>query len=125
MHTGAMSRGHSYRNGQWIDAAELSVPIDDLGFEMGVTVVERLRTFSGAPYRTDEHVARLRRSLQIVGWNAEALANEASEAIREFAHRNAAYMAPGDDWAIVAFVTPGKVYDGSEARLCVHGFPLP
>ena len=76
-------RSHSpvaYQNGQWIDAGLLSVAVDDLGFEMGVTVVERLRTFAGQPYCVEQHIARLRRSLEIVDWDAAALASEAQQA---------------------------------------------
>ncbi len=119
-----MNQGQAYLNGQWIDASALSIPLDDLGFTLGVTIVERLRTFNGQPFRVDAHVRRLRRSLEIVGWNA-AIGDEVHEAIESFANRNALLIAPGDDWAIVAFVTPGRAADAARPTICVHGFPLP
>ncbi|QDU89969.1 D-alanine aminotransferase [Pirellulimonas nuda] len=113
---------YAYLNGQWIDDARLSIPVGDPGFALGVTVTERLRTFAGRPYRADEHLARLAGSLEIIGLPAEPLAGELRPVIDQYMTRNAALLAPGDDWAIVAFVTPGV---GGEPTRCVHGFPLP
>jgi branched-subunit amino acid aminotransferase/4-amino-4-deoxychorismate lyase len=120
-----MHRAQVYLNGAWVDADAASIPLDDFGFLLGATVIERLRTFGGRPFELDAHARRLERSLAIVGWDAARLATEAGKAIREFAARNASLIAPGDDWAIVAFVTPGKSADASTPTVCVHGFPLP
>ncbi|HEX2476027.1 MAG TPA: hypothetical protein VHK01_14850, partial [Lacipirellulaceae bacterium] len=62
-------------NGDWIPSAELRIDVDDLGFLLGATVTERLRTFRGAVFRLDEHMRRLHRSLEIVGLEADAIAN--------------------------------------------------
>ncbi len=45
-----------YFNGDWIPNSELTLGVDDLGFLMGVTVTERLRTFHGEVFRLREHV---------------------------------------------------------------------
>jgi branched-chain amino acid aminotransferase len=124
-HTEVMKHGHAYLNGQWLDAATLTLPLDDLGVTLGATVVERLRTFNGQPFRVEAHLRRLHRSLEIVGWNAIALVDEVRDAIAEFVARNGSLIVPGDDWAIVAFVTPGKTADAARPTVCVHGFPLP
>jgi branched-subunit amino acid aminotransferase/4-amino-4-deoxychorismate lyase len=88
---------------------------------MGVTVIERLRTFGGSVFRQGEHLARMRRSLQIVGLSV-AIAEEIDRAIGEFMSRNGGLRENDDDWAIVAFATPGT---GGKPTVCVHGFPLP
>jgi branched-chain amino acid aminotransferase len=119
-----MNQGEAYFNGRWLPANELSIPIDDLGFTLGVTVVERLRTFNGKPFHVEAHIRRLRRSLEIVGWSLE-LADQVQAVIEEFTRRNAASIQPGDDWAIVAFVTPGRTVAATHPTVCVHGFPLP
>jgi branched-chain amino acid aminotransferase len=120
-----MNQRRAYFNGEWIDAANVSVPLDDIGFLLGATVVERLRTFAHQPFRVDDHMRRLRRSLEIVGWDAARRTAEVEKALREFPSRNAKHMAKGDDWSLVALLTPGKTPDAANPTVCVHGFPLP
>jgi branched-subunit amino acid aminotransferase/4-amino-4-deoxychorismate lyase len=122
--TQAMNLGQAYLNGTWIDARELRISVDDLGFTLGATVVERLRTFGGQPFRVDEHLRRLRHSLEIVGWSPTELTAKVGDAIDEFIRRNTALIAPGDDWTISAFVTPGETPDAAKSTVCVHGGPL-
>lgn len=119
-----MITGQAYYNGEWIDGASLAIPVEDLGFVLGATVVERLRTFAGQCFRLDEHMARFRRSLEVVGWDAAALVDEMSDAIGEFTARHAGQLTPGDDWNIAAFVTPGFTADAASPTRCVHGGPL-
>ncbi len=120
-----MNTSIAYFNGTWIPASQLSIAVDDLGFLMGLTVTERLRTFAGRPYRTTQHITRLRHSLEIVDWDAEPLSSKASAAIDEFMIRNAEFVIEGDDWNIIVFITPGKTADAANPTLCVHGYPLP
>ncbi|MEM8947565.1 MAG: aminotransferase class IV [Planctomycetota bacterium] len=104
---------------------EISIPIDDFGFAMGVTVVERLRTFGGKLFRADKHLQRMRRSLEIVGWDADALCDELAAALSAFVERNQPLIAGGDDWSVAAFVTPGSSPTAEKPTVCVHGNPLP
>jgi branched-subunit amino acid aminotransferase/4-amino-4-deoxychorismate lyase len=113
----------AYCNGEWIRTSELRIGVDDLGFLLGATVTERLRTFRGQVFRLDEHMRRLRRSLEIVGLDVEAITTQIAAAIHEFVSRNSGQIAEGDDWSIVAFATPGVVGAG-RPTVCVHGYPL-
>ena len=119
-----MNSAVSYLNGKWTPASELSLAIDDVGFLVGATVTERLRTFRGQVFRLDEHLARLRSSLDIVGLNSDAIATEIGEAIPEFVRRNASLIDAEDDWGIGAFATPG-VSGSGQPTVCVYGAPLP
>jgi branched-subunit amino acid aminotransferase/4-amino-4-deoxychorismate lyase len=114
----------AYFSGRWISSSELAVPVDDLGFLVGATVTERLRTFRGKVFRLDEHLERLRHSLEIVGLDADAVTTEISQAISEFVARNRDRIATGDDWSVIAFATPGSDAAGPPT-VCVHGYPLP
>lgn len=116
-----MAHRVAYFNGQWVDDRTLVAPVGDLGFTMGVTVTERMRTFAGAPFCVDRHLRRLERSIEIIGLDGPSLVAEVADAVDAFAQRLAGWREPGDDWAIVAFVTPG---DGSTPTRCVHGMPL-
>jgi branched-chain amino acid aminotransferase len=120
-----MSESVAYLNGEWIPSGELAVAVDDLGFLMGATLTEKLRTFKGAPYRTEDHLARLCHAAKVLGWNADAICKQARSAIEGFATRNAHLIVDGDDWNISLFVTPGKSADAANPTICVHGHPIP
>lgn len=110
----------AYLNGRWAPDTELAIPVRDPGFSMGVTITERLRTFGGRLWRKEAHIERLRRSAQIVGI-PNTVVDEIDAAIGEYLQRHEPLREADDDWAIVAFATPG--IDGEPTR-CVHGFPL-
>lgn len=120
-----MNLSQAYFCGQWMPSRDALIPLSDLGFGLGVTVVERLRTFAGRPFRIEEHLKRLERSLEIVGWNTAAIVAEVHEAVAAFPDVNAELMAPGDDWYVAIFVTPGDSPTAAHPRIGVHGGPLP
>jgi branched-subunit amino acid aminotransferase/4-amino-4-deoxychorismate lyase len=119
-----MNARWAYQNGAWIPQENLRIDVDDLGFLLGATVAERLRTFGGSIFRLDEHLARMRQSLAVIGLDAEQIAKELGDAIAAFVVKNAEQLAPGDDWSIAAFATPGVAGEGSPT-VCVHGHTLP
>jgi branched-subunit amino acid aminotransferase/4-amino-4-deoxychorismate lyase len=113
----------AYYNGEWIPSDTLRIGLDDLGFLLGATVTERVRTFGGAIFRLEGHMRRLHRSLEIVGLEADAIVNQVTDAIVEFVRRNGRQIDKQDDWSIVAFATPGLA-GGGRPTVCVHGYPL-
>jgi branched-chain amino acid aminotransferase len=116
-----ISERTAYFCGQWIAESDVSIAIDDMGFTMGVTVTERLRTFDGKVYRQREHLERMAGSLNHIGLDARQIITELDAAIGDFCARHRDGWRAGDDWAIVLFVTPGR---GTGPTVCVHGFPL-
>lgn len=124
-HNWAMNLSQAYFCGAWMPLQDAQIPLSDVGFGLGVTVVERLRTFAGRPFRVEEHLQRLQRSLEIVGWDAAAIVGEVRDAVAAFPDVNAELMAPGDDWYIAIFVTPGDSPAAAQPRIGVHGGPLP
>ena len=59
-----------------------------------------------------------------MGWDADAICQEAGAAVDEFVTRNA-MIVEGDDWNITLLVTPGKSADAANPTICVHGHPIP
>lgn len=51
----------------WIAAAEISLPISDLGFRQGVTAVERLRTYHGRVWQLARHLERFKMTCDGIG----------------------------------------------------------
>jgi branched-subunit amino acid aminotransferase/4-amino-4-deoxychorismate lyase len=118
-----MSNAWAYFNGEWMPGANLRIAVDDLGFLLGATVTERLRTFRGQVFRLDEHLQRMERSLLIVGLDTDRIIRQIGGAVAEFVDRNGGLIADDDDWSIAAFATPGVV-GTSQPTVCVHGYPL-
>lgn len=118
-----MSTRYAYSNGQWILEEKLRIEVTDVGFLLGATVTERLRTFGGQVFRLAEHLKRMRQSLEIIGLDGAAITEELAHAIPEFVTRNAGEIAAEDDWTINAFTTPG-VSGRGEPTVCIHGWPL-
>ena len=58
-----MSAGTVYLNGRLLPIEEAMVPVLDRGFIFGDGVYELVPVYSRVPFRLDEHLARLERSL--------------------------------------------------------------
>jgi branched-subunit amino acid aminotransferase/4-amino-4-deoxychorismate lyase len=120
-----MANPVAYFNGEWTPGDGLRLPVDDLGFVLGATIVERMRTFQRQVFRLQDHLQRLRRSLEVVGWDAPRLVAEVGDALDGFLRRNAGLISAGDDWSLTAFITPGRTPDAAQPTVCVFGLPLP
>lgn len=112
-----MSRPLAYHNQTLIPAHELTIAVNDLGFLMGVSVSERLRTFQGRLFRLAEHLDRLDRSLQIVGLELPQSRSELEQQAERLVAHNHALLDDGEDLGLVLFVTPGA---GNSPTLGMH-----
>ncbi|MCC9609280.1 aminotransferase class IV [Blastopirellula sp. JC732] len=115
----------AFHTGRWIPQSELTVPIDDIGFVMGTTVVEQLRTFGGKVFRLEQHLARLRDSLTIVGLEIPFSDADLSQAVQEIIAHNHPLLTPGDDLGVGMFITPGNMeHPGQQPMVCIHTRPI-
>ena len=60
-----MSEPIVYLNDRFVPASQAKLNIYDLGIVLGATLTEMTRTFRHQPFRAEEHVARLYRSLKL------------------------------------------------------------
>ena len=97
----------SYHNGSQLPADEVQLSLSDLGFMMGVTVSERLRTFAGRLFRLEEHMERLRQSLAVVGLEPPETIEELTATAEQLASDNHQLLDPADDLGMYILVTPG------------------
>lgn len=98
----------AYLNGEYIPFADMKISIADSGFMQGVTVTEQIRTFNGAPFRLDAHLARLQRSLEIIDLDPGVPLAELAEIAEHLVSKNHPLLAQGDDLGVTIFVTPGS-----------------
>ncbi len=114
----------AYWNGSWVDVNRLAIDVSDLGFLLGATVTERLRTFHGQVFRLDAHLARMHRSLEVLDLDADSIIAQVTAAVPELIDRNRSQLHEDDDWAVSVFATPGVAGAGTPT-VCAYSFPLP
>ena len=95
LYTGPMETPWAYLNGAGFPRPSSRIAVDDVGFLQGATVTERLRTFRGEVFRLDEHLRRLRHSLEIVGLAVDDITAQIAQAVPEFVERNQPQLSPG------------------------------
>jgi len=122
-----------YLNDRFLPASQAKLNIYDLGIVLGATLTEMTRTFRHRPFRAEEHVSRLYRSLKFSGISITLTPKEMLARTNELAEANCKLLGPGEDIGIVHFVTPGEnaLYAGSAGSagplrptICIHSFPL-
>jgi branched-subunit amino acid aminotransferase/4-amino-4-deoxychorismate lyase len=120
----------AYLNGRWIPLSQAAVSVFDGGFLQGVTVAEQLRTFGGRLFRIDLHLARLARSLEIVGIDPGLPLSELGQIAAELVEQNRKLLDPADDMGTTIFITPGissayaAVAPPHGPTVCIHTQPL-
>ena len=124
-----MQTPYAFLNGKFLPAKQVAIPLTDAGFVLGATLAEQLRTFHGRIYRTDEHLARLWRSLELLHVAPRLTRAEVAAAAEELVARNHRLLHAEDDLGVSIVITPGAYpgYGGSAASeplVCLHTYPL-
>ena len=123
-----------FLNGNLIPASQAHLAIFDAGVVMGATVTEMTRTFRREPWRLDDHLDRLFRSLKYTRMDIGMTKTELASVSRELVAHNAKLADAEDELGLIHFVTAGEfpVYAGSAGRaarttptVCAHTFPMP
>jgi branched-chain amino acid aminotransferase len=123
-----------YLNGQMVPASQAHLAIFDAGVVLGATVTEMTRTFHRRPWRLEEHLDRLFRSLRYTRMDVGLSREQLADIARELVAHNAPLLDEEDELGIIHFVTAGEypTYAGMAGRparatptVCVHTFPLP
>ncbi len=126
-----MSEPLAYLNGRYLPFSQAAIPVTDGGFVQGVTVAEQLRTFGGKLFRLEQHLARLARSLAIVGIELGMPVEKLGDIARELAAKNHALLDAADDLGLSVFVTPGPYSTFAAGGVApgptigLHTYPLP
>ncbi len=97
----------AYLNGKKIPAAEARVSAFDLGFTMGVSVTEQIRSYARKTPLMDRHLDRLFGGLAIIGLAAPFSREQLTAQVAELIDENGSAMAAEDELGIGVCVTPG------------------
>lgn len=106
-----MSLQTVYLNGEWLPLSEARVPVLDRGFMLGDGVYELIPVYQRKPFRLDEHLVRLQRSLDGI-----RLANPLSDAQWREVIEQVVASHEADDQSVYLQVTRG-------AATRDHAFP--
>jgi branched-chain amino acid aminotransferase len=99
-----------YVNGDYVEATEAALPLNDLGLVRGYGVFDLLRTYDGVPFKLSEHVARLQRSAHAIdlalSWSAAEIEAIARETLRRNQLPNATIRIIVTGGVSTNFMTP-------------------
>lgn len=101
-----------FLSGEIVPEAEAKISIFDSAVMLGDTVTESTRTFRHTPFRLEEHIQRLFRSLKIVRIDPGYRPQELLEITLAVLAENAKHMGPDDDCWIVHNISRGILRNG-------------
>ena len=118
----------AYFNESWVPYKDIMISPDDRGFMLSDAVFDVGRTFNGIPFRWEDHVDRLFRSLKYIdldpGLSKDQIVGFGYEAVE----RNSEYLGEVPDFIISCFVTRGigveSIRDSGPPNVCVNVKPI-
>jgi len=113
----------TYFNGEWVPHGQVRISPDDRGFTLSDAVFDIARTFDGRPFRLENHIDRLYRSMRYLRIDSGIAAEEMTEICREVVRRNEQSRPQVGDFTINPFVTRGPSLDGP-STVCVRVKPV-
>jgi branched-chain amino acid aminotransferase len=118
-------------NGRIVRESEVVIPFRDQGFLRGDAVFDMTRSFNGKPFRLEEHVARLFRSLKYLDIDPGVSPTEMVAISEDVLARNLHLLDPGEDYWLAQRISrginrvPGDNWDHYGPNVIVDCVPLP
>ena len=98
-----------YLNGEFLPLVDATLPVWDFGFTMGVSLTERLRTYSGQLPLLDLHLERMFAGVDVIGMTGRVDRDELAKAIQEVVEQNLPLVQDGVELSIGVCITPGSM----------------
>ena len=98
----------AYLNGEIIPESRVQVSFRDRGFKYGEAVFDTARTVRHKPFKLEEHVRRLFRSMKYLSIDAQLSFDEIMERSNEVLERNLHLIGRDDDYWLFQRITPGQ-----------------
>src|SRR5260370_31008381 len=121
----------AYFNGRIVPEREVVVPVRDRGFKYGDAAFDMTRTFQGRPFRLQEHVERLYRSLRYLRIDPGISQSEMAAVSEEVLERNRHFLTPDTDYWLGQRISRGvdavgdEGWDHTGPNVIVECVPLP
>ena len=120
----------AYHNGEIKPESRVLVSFRDRGFKFGEAVFDTARTIRHKPFKLEEHVDRLFRSMRYLRIDAGLSRDELLSISNEVLERNLHLIAPDEDYWLFQRVSPGVAdpflgEEAAEPTVIVECTPLP
>jgi branched-chain amino acid aminotransferase len=103
-----------YLNGALVPRDEAKISVFDSAVMLGDTVTESTRTFGHRPFKLEQHVARLYRSLKVTRINPGMTQDEMTELSLRVLEANMHLLGPDDDCWLVHNISRGVSVAGAD-----------
>ena len=97
----------AYVDGEFLPEGRASISVFDAAVLFGEVMTETARTFGHEPFRLDDHLARMWRSMKACRIEPPIAQGALRDAVLELLGRNGSLLAKEDDWRIDIQVTTG------------------
>ena len=101
-----------YLSGKLVPESEAKISIFDSAVMLGDSLTESTRTFRHQPFRLDEHVTRLYRSLKVSRVDPGLSPAELTRVTLDLLAANRSLMSPDDDCWVVHNISRGLMKPG-------------
>ena len=101
-----------YISGRMVPESSATISIFDSAILLGDCITESTRTFRHTPFRLDDHINRLYKSLKVCRVNPGLTPEQMTAATLEVLEANRALMGPDDDCWIVHNISRGLMKPG-------------
>jgi branched-chain amino acid aminotransferase len=106
-----------YINGALVPRDEAKISVFDAAVMLGDTVTESTRTFGHRPFKLDQHIDRLYKSLKVTRINPGMTSDEMHELSLRVLAANAHLLGPDDDCWLVHNISRGMSVAGADPTI--------
>src|SRR5262245_14339405 len=106
-----------YINGALVPREEAKISVFDSAVMLGDTVTESTRTFAHKPFKLEQHIARLYKSLKITRINPGMTSDEMLELSLHVLEANQHLLAPDEDCWLVHNISRGLSVAGADPTI--------
>jgi branched-chain amino acid aminotransferase len=111
-----------YVNGHYVEPANASLPILDLGLLRGFAIFDYLRTYGGRCFHLEEHLLRLQYSARELGISLPLSLEEISEIILETKRRNT-FLEAGIKIVVTGGISDDQFTPTAKSHIAVLVYP--
>lgn len=106
-----------YISGEMVPESEARISIFDSAVMLGDTVTESTRTFAHRPFKLEQHIARLYKSLKVTRIDPGCNADQMKRITLEVLDANRSHMGDGEDCWIVHNISRGRSVAGADPTI--------